>query len=181
MTTGVTRPAAAQLWRRLASLCYEALLVAALLLATTVFFYIVFPSLISGALRLLLQLTLAAVLTAYFLWCWCHGGQTLPMKAWKIRLVDGAGIPPSPSRALTRFVLAALTLGSACAGLAVLWKKPHEVLGWSLLAPGLASLVWALLDRDRQFLHDRLAGTHIVSTVPAQPEHQPKRGQAPAD
>lgn len=167
------------MWRRLASLLYETMLVAALLLATTVGFYIVFPGLISGALRLLLQVSLAAVLTAYFLWCWCQGGQTLPMKAWKIRLVDNRGIPPSPARALTRFLLAVLTLGTACAGLAVLWKRPHEALGWGLLAPGLASLAWALLDRDRQFLHDRLAGTRIVSTMNP-PSHKPDQGQASA-
>jgi uncharacterized RDD family membrane protein YckC len=167
------------LWRRLACLCYEALLVTAMLLATTVAFYIVFPGLIGGALRLLLQLSLAAVLSSYFIWCWSRGGQTLPMKAWKIRLVDGAGIPPSPSRALTRLVLAVLTLGTACAGLAVLWKRPHEALGWSLLAPGLASLAWALLDRDRQFLHDRLAGTRIVNTM-RPPSHKPDQGQPSA-
>jgi uncharacterized RDD family membrane protein YckC len=31
----------------------------------------------------------------------------------------------------------------------------------TLLLP--ASIVWALFDRDRQFLHDRLAGTRLVS------------------
>jgi uncharacterized RDD family membrane protein YckC len=26
------------------------------------------------------------------------------------------------------------------------------------------SVVWAVFDRDRQFLHDRLAGTRLLST-----------------
>ena len=43
----------------------------------------------------------------------------------------------TPRRALLRFVLA------------------------TLLLP--LSIVWALFDRDRQFLHDRLAGTRLVS------------------
>ena len=180
MIPGAIRPDAAQLWRRLASLLYETLLVAALLLATSVGFYIVFPGLIDGALRALLQTCLAVVLTAYFLYCWCRSGQTLPMKAWKIRLADEHGQLPSAKLALTRLILATLTLGSSWAGVAVLWKRPQEALGWSLLAPGLVSLAWALVDRDRQFLHDRLAGTRIENVpnpktshdekIPAQPE-----------
>ena len=86
----------------------------------------------SGWLRHALQLFIAAVFAAYFLWCWLRGGQTLAMKAWHIRLVD-----VTPRRALLRLALAAL------------------------LFP--VSILWAFLDRDRQFLHDRLAGTRLVS------------------
>ncbi len=74
-----------------------------------------------------------AVLGLYFLWCWLRGGQTLPMKAWRIRLV---GV--TPARAVLRYLLALL------------------------LVPTGLSFVWALFDRDRQFLHDRLAGTRLV-------------------
>ena len=71
---------------------------------------------------------------AYFAWCWRRrGGQTLPMKAWGIRLV---GV--TPARGLLRFALAVA------------------------LVPTLVSIVWALFDRERQFLHDRLAGTRLV-------------------
>jgi uncharacterized RDD family membrane protein YckC len=86
----------------------------------------------SGWLRHALQLFIAAVFAAYFLWCWLRGGQTLAMKAWHIRLVD-----VTPRKAVLRFVLALLLLP--------------------------ASIAWALFDRDRQFLHDRLAGTRLVS------------------
>lgn len=88
----------------------------------------------SGWLRYALQLFILAVFAAYFLWCWLRGGQTLAMKAWGIRLVD-----VSPVTALLRLVLAAL------------------------LVPTGISLIWAFFDRDRQFLHDRLAGTRLVS------------------
>ncbi len=71
---------------------------------------------------------------SYFLWCWLRGGQTLAMKAWHIRLID-----VTPLKALTRLVLAAV------------------------LVPTGISLVWSLFDRDRQFLHDRLAGTRLVN------------------
>jgi uncharacterized RDD family membrane protein YckC len=32
---------------------------------------------------------------------------------------------------------------------------------------GVVGLLWALVDRDRQFLHDRLAGTRLVAVPPA--------------
>jgi uncharacterized RDD family membrane protein YckC len=55
------------------------------------------------------------------------------MKAWRIRLV---GV--TPRRALARFVLALV------------------------LVPTGIGILWALFDRDRQFLQDRLAGTRLV-------------------
>jgi len=84
-----------------------------------------------GVLRFELQIFILLVIAAYFLWCWLRGGQTLAMKAWRIRLVE-----VTPQKAILRLVLAAL------------------------LFP--ASIVWALFDRDRQFLHDRLAGTRLA-------------------
>jgi len=87
----------------------------------------------SGEARYALQGFIVLVFVAYFLWCWLRGGQTLAMKAWRIRLV---GV--SPGRALLRFILAAI------------------------LVPTGISILWALFDRERQFLHDRLAGTRLV-------------------
>jgi uncharacterized RDD family membrane protein YckC len=84
-----------------------------------------------GWLRRELQLFILVVFAAYFLWSWLRGGQTLAMKAWRIKLVD-----VTPGRALLRFVLAVVLF-------------PYSIL-------------WAFFDRDRQFLHDRLAGTRLV-------------------
>jgi uncharacterized RDD family membrane protein YckC len=88
----------------------------------------------AGWPRYALQLLIGVVFAGYFLWSWLRGGQTLAMKAWRIRVVA-----VTPARALLRFVLALL------------------------LVPTLVSIVWALFDRDRQFLHDRLAGTRLVN------------------
>ena len=121
------------LWRRLASMAYEAvLLFAVAFFAAWLFFFASGArDATSGSLRYVLQLFIAVVFASYFLWCWLRGGQTLAMKAWGIRLVD-----VTPLKALLRFLYALL------------------------LFP--ASIAWALLDRDRQFLHDRLAGTRLV-------------------
>lgn len=87
----------------------------------------------SGLLRHELQLFVVFVFGAYFLWSWLRSGQTVAMKAWKIRLAGA-----TPARALLRFFLALV------------------------LVPTGISIVWALFDRDRQFLHDRLAGTRLI-------------------
>ena len=83
-----------------------------------------------------------AAVGAYYVCFWTRG-KTLAMKTWRIRLVraDGGG-RVNPGRALHRYVLA--------------------ILG--TLAVGLG-FAWALFDRDRQFLHDRLAGTALVSAL----------------
>ncbi len=88
--------------------------------------------------RSALQFFLIAVFAAYFLWCWLRGGQTLAMKTWRIRLVTPAHARIPARAALLRFVLALV------------------------LVPTGIGIGWSLIDRDRQFLHDRLAGTRLV-------------------
>jgi uncharacterized RDD family membrane protein YckC len=125
--------------RRIASMIYDGLLVLALLLVATFPFVGLTGGGVTPSSRIALQLYLTAVCAGYFLWFWLHGGQTLPMKTWQIRLVTEQGAPINLRRALLRF-LAAL-IGIACAGI---------------------GLAWALWDRDRQFLHDRVAGTRLT-------------------
>lgn len=115
-----------------------------------------------GWVRVAQQAYLLALFGAYFLWCWLRGGQTLAMKAWRIRLVAPGGTRVPPGAALARFGWATLFLGAFL--LAVAWAFKHRnpwiafaTLGIAGIGPG-----WALFDRDRQFLHDRLAGTRLV-------------------
>lgn len=120
--------------RRLASLLYEAvLLIAVAFFAASAFYFASGGAPLEGWLLRAHQLFLAAVFAAYFLWCWLRGGQTLAMKTWRVRVV---GV--SPGKALLRFLFALV------------------------LVPTGASILWALFDRDGQFLHDRLAGTRLV-------------------
>jgi uncharacterized RDD family membrane protein YckC len=105
------------------------------------------------------------VVGAYFVWCWTHGGQTLPMKTWHLRVVRAKdGAPLSRTRALARYLLAWL------------WFLPplalHPLIGLTLphtlAAAALWFVAWATTGRlfaDRQFLHDRLAGTRVVAVT----------------
>lgn len=138
-TQGTPRPAASGIARRLASLVYESLLAFAIVFFAGLVFYGAASWELSGSVRNVFQIYIVVVLGIYFVWCWHRGGQTLPMKTWKLRLVSADGGPVSIRRATLRYVLACPSIALAGAG-----------------------LVWAVFDRDRQFLHDRLAGTRIV-------------------
>lgn len=127
--------------RRLGAMLYEGLVVFALLLVGFLLPQIVLSGFGMVASGRLLWVHVFLLLLAYFLWCWLHGGQTLPMKTWKLQLLSEDGRPLRPLQALLRYLAA-----------------------WPSLLTGLGVL-WALIDRDRQFLHDRIAGTRIVSTL----------------
>jgi uncharacterized RDD family membrane protein YckC len=125
--------------RRLASALYDLLLLVALVFIATWPFIAFFGDSTHGWRRHVLQAWVVFVVGAYFVWFWTQSGQTLPMKTWGIRLVASDGHPVSVPRAVHRYLIA--LLGLAAVGL---------------------GFVWALFDRDRQFLHDRLAGTALV-------------------
>ncbi len=141
---GSSQPAVAVtagLGRRLASLCYEALLLTAILFVGGWAFLAVGKTLDPLLARPLLQIWLLALAAVYFVYSWTHSGQTLPMKTWRMRLIGRDGGTVGARQGCCRFLFA--LLGIAAGG-----------LGWA----------WALVDPERQFLHDRLADTKIVKT-----------------
>lgn len=117
-----------------------------------------------GAPRILFQLYLAGVVAAYFVWFWTHGGQTLAMKTWRFRLVDTNGRGLTVARALVRFAAAAVFFGPACVGIVLIFfpNRISAAISMWTFVPLLATLLWARFDDNRQFLHDRLAGTRLV-------------------
>jgi uncharacterized RDD family membrane protein YckC len=134
----------AGLRRRLASMLYETLLLLGL-------FGLCFmlPYVFIGALSDWVPpgewawLHLYTVFGVYFLWYWRHGGQTLAMQTWRLKLVDlETGKDVALGQGLMRYTLS--------------WLSVFSGVG----------LLWALVDRDRQFLHDRLAHTRIVLLPP---------------
>ena len=70
----------ASITRRALALAYEALLLFALLLASSLPFVMIMHEGDRIAARPLFQLYLVAVAAAYFVWQWRRGGQTLAMK-----------------------------------------------------------------------------------------------------
>jgi uncharacterized RDD family membrane protein YckC len=148
--------------RRLAAMIYESLLLAALLLAGGFLFVPAATGRLEGAMLVAFQAWLLLVVGGYFVWSWHRGGQTLAMKAWRLRVVTRAGEPVGVGRALLRFVAAALTLGVAVGALVVLYRQRDAWLAWAALAPAAASFAMGFLDVQGRFLHDRVSGTKIV-------------------
>lgn len=112
-------------------------------------------------LRGALQNWLFILIGIYFVWFWSHGGQTLAMKTWRIQLVTADGQPVKIWRAIGRYFLVWFW---CVPGLALAWALGAKA--WMLvLIPVMNMALWALmiyLDPNRQFLHDRLAGTRLV-------------------
>jgi len=163
-------PHAASLWRRLAALGYEALLLAAILIvAGFVLSPLVSPApaldaarrvpIPSLPARVVTFVTLVLAGAAFYGWSWTGGRRTLPMKTWRLRLVRRDGAPVDAKSALTRY--AAGWLGPAVALATYAALAPGDHRGFAIAIAAL-NYAWALVDRDRQFLHDRLAGTRLV-------------------
>ncbi len=124
---------------RFASLVYEGILLVPVLFLAAYLFLAVAQDARTGFAHTLFQAWLALVCGGYFVYCWIKGGSTLPMKTWHLRLAQVNGSPVGWRRAWLRYAIA--------------------LPGLFLLGAGFW---WTFIDRDRQFLHDRLAGTRIV-------------------
>lgn len=162
--------APASLFRRMAALFYDLLLIAALLLVLT---FALLPLTggeailtstygLIGRLYHALQLLLAF---GYFGFCWTRGGQTLGMKAWRIRIETVDGRPPNWGDAIVRFMIGATLLFLAVIGM---WQL--QTPGWSLgdlvalllLLPAPVNLAWVLFDRDGRSLQDRAEQLRVL-------------------
>lgn len=126
-------------WRRALALLYETILLLAVWFIASFLFHLVFQDTTAGYFRPLFQFYLLCVGGAYFIWFWTHGGRTLAMQTWKLRLISADGLKITTRQAITRYLFASLGIGLMGLGL------------W-----------WAFFDREHQFLHDRLAGTRII-------------------
>ncbi|HEY9269115.1 MAG TPA: RDD family protein [Methylotenera sp.] len=123
-----------------ACLLYELLTVIAIVFVSAGLFLWVAGDATQGAKRLLLQAFLWLVVGAYYIWCWRQSGKTLAMQAWKLKLIDDNSQLLSLNIAILRYVLATLSLGLCGLG-----------------------FLWAIVDTQHLFLHDRLLKSRIVT------------------
>jgi uncharacterized RDD family membrane protein YckC len=128
------------LLRRLGAMLYDSLLILALMmLATVPFIAVRGGEIVDPNDNTAYQVTMLLVIYAFFVFFWTYGGQTLGMRAWRLRVETKYGSVPGFGIASIRFVLALL----------------------SLLLFGFGFL-WQLWDKDRLALHDRLCGTQMM-------------------
>lgn len=130
--------------RRLAAVIYDGVVLIAILFFAAIPPTIAMVSLSdtmqenSGLFRLAMGIYLLLVACAFYAGFWTHGGQTIGMRAWHIRLVRGDGGPVGWRDASLRFLAA--------------------IVSWAPLGMGFW---WALFDRDKLAWHDRLSGTEL--------------------
>lgn len=113
-----------------------------------------------------LQAFVFLVLGIYFVGFWTRVGQTLPMRTWHIRLVDGAGRRPGVARASVRYLLCWLWFLPALGAVRLFEISGGGRISLALLTGMMLYALLAFFSRDRQFLHDRLCGTRLVDVRP---------------
>lgn len=113
-----------------------------------------------------LQVFLFIVLALYFVWFWTHGGQTVAMKTWRIRLVGIDGGAITQARALARYVLCWLWFVPSLLAVWIAGLHSGPAIGATVAAGMAAYALASRLHPDRQFLHDALCGTRLVDTTP---------------
>ena len=130
--------------RRFAALLYDGVLIAALLIGYT------FGAIVFTGGHAILQQTVGSwyyvyrtgevlVIAGYFILNWMRSGQTLGMRAWRLRTVSDTGKPLTFSAAVQR-----------------------SVWGFLAWAPAALGVLWLYLDRERLALHDRMSTTRVI-------------------
>jgi uncharacterized RDD family membrane protein YckC len=153
--------------RRLAAMLYEGVVLFGVLMTAGLIFSTLTDQRHALHGRFELQVFLFVVLGLYFAWFWSHSGQTVAMKTWHVRVVGADGQPLTLGHALLRYVLSWLWFVPALIAAAALKLHTSGAYTAALLIgmAAYAALVWLL--PDRQFLHDRLCRTRLVTWRPA--------------
>jgi uncharacterized RDD family membrane protein YckC len=125
-----------QLLRRLGAFLYDLMLLFSVLFVVTgvIVYFNNLNAVESMGYRVILLLSSAM----FFCWFWKHGGQTLGMRAWRIKLVNSKQTAITWTQCVTRFAAGLLTFG--------------------------LTYIYALFDSNGRTLHDVLSRTKIIST-----------------
>jgi len=170
MTTNETKKANAGAMRQLISCAYDGLLLIAVLLIASA---ITIPLTQSGIIKPnspLLSLYLLCVCFVFYAGFWVHGGQTLGMHVWHIRIEQMDGSAISWKQALIRFITG-LPAWSILILSLVRYYVPEKIQSqyfndWLLnLNPTvllIIACIWLVVDHWKSSWRDKLSGTRIV-------------------
>ena len=153
---------AAPLTRRMAAFIYEGVVLFGVVMAAGALYSVSVGQYHALQGRTGMMASQFLALALYFIWFWTHGGQTLAMKTWQVRLVGANGQPLGLWPACMRFLLSWLWfmpawLGSAWAG----FHQTRLLFGAMLVWPLMYMLLTRLLPQQ-QFLHDVICRTRVI-------------------
>jgi len=140
------QPKAASFLKRLGAMLYDFMLVLSFVIVVGFFSMVIVMSLFSidnveaGGITAKLFFPYLVLLSfGFYGWFWTHGGQTLGMRAWKLKLINHQGHTVSWTQAFFRYC--------------------YAVISWLPLGAGY---FWMLFDKKKRTLHDRASRSYIV-------------------
>jgi len=157
--------------RRLAVMAYEFFLLFAVEMLAVLIYIVVTGNRQDAIFQHGLKVYLFVVTGLYFTWCWRDSGHTLAMKTWRIKVVQPGHARLPWRTAIVRYLLA---WGWFAPALVVCAVFGLHARGEIAIALAVGIVLWALtafFDKERQFLHDRLACTRLI----ALPKLAPKK------
>jgi uncharacterized RDD family membrane protein YckC len=129
----------ASLLRRLAALVYDSLLLAGIVFVFTLLVVLARGARVVAPQTWWFEACLLAIAMLFYVGFWSHGGQTLGMRAWRIRVLSRDGGPVSARQAIVRFFAA-----------------------WLAALPAGLGYWWSLWDAEGRCWHDRLSRTRVI-------------------
>jgi uncharacterized RDD family membrane protein YckC len=156
----------APIWRRFAAAVYDGLLLVGLWMVA-----LVIDTLVRDLFGLdrnwaALRAYLFLVGLGFFGWSWTHGGQTLGMRSWRLRVLRADGAPLRWLDASLRYALMLLCWGvvltPALLQLPQLAARPNAAtIAIATLIASVMGLLWTRLDARRRAPQDRLSRTEL--------------------
>lgn len=168
--------AAPGLFRRLASGFYDALILLAIWILAT---FLIMPFTRSGelaslyahsvSLKLLYQFGLLVLGYVFFGGFWTHGGQTIGMRTWKLRVLRSDGAPLDWYRALLRYLAMLIPWLLLLLGVEFLLLTAQQpgmlargISAVLILLLALTGFLWPALNPRRLAWHDYFSGTRLL-------------------
>ncbi|MFZ2449926.1 MAG: RDD family protein [Methylovulum miyakonense] len=125
-------------FRRLAAVFYDLLLLIAVFFVATALLLPLNSGEAFTPQQPFYPIYLLTVSFLFYGWFWTHGGQTLGLKAWKMRVLTLDQKPINWTQAFIRYVAA--------------------LVSWTMLGLGF---IWILFDKNRRGWHDHLSRTAV--------------------
>ena len=152
---------AAPLWRRIAALFYDTLLVSAIVLVTTGLYHGIINNWLLGyreapvGFNPWLSSLIMVIVFFFFAHCWGRNGQTLGMQAWRLRI-------QSTATQSTKSARSTKIKNGSVQQITLVQSLLRFMIAIPALALGGLGLLWMVIDKKKRSWHDHYSHTEIV-------------------